>query len=470
VLIVPACSAGGGGGAKPGTAARPSVNEAVLHYGYGPATDGSAHYQPGVVVIRDGPAAIRSASTDGLTWAIDAKADGASQLKVGSVMVATSEATGRVAELSDDGGNRIVTLAPVNLTDIVTDGDMNISQSLDPASFVYQEIPDLPGKVSDATVTPQVTPGATTSGARDVVLPPVRLIALSDIPLPSSGSKNISLGNGWSVEPSYKPGSIGLAITKESGSGLKVTAELSFPTDNLHLDTGDHIQGGQESGHRFLLEGIKGLDINVKAGAGHGSLDNGQIKVEVPIELKFSLPPSPETLGLPIDIKIAFAFSVETALTGNNATLTATGSYGLNGPIGIDSTGIKGPSFTVNKSIIDSITGITLGPSGIAAAVKMKVQAGTGVLGASAGPFGEVTTSIGLTNGSSLGAPLARCKSATLDMLIGGGASVEIPDVADKVLTAILPDGTEIPKTVSAETNVLHREQVVPDVPLCKGS
>jgi hypothetical protein len=242
-----------------------------------------------------------------------------------------------------------------------------------------------------------------------------------------------------------------------------------FATENLHLNTGEHISGGAASGNKFLLDGIKGLDIDLQAGAAHGANDNGKIKVEVPIKLEFSIPPSPETAGLPIDIKIEFAFLVETALTGNNATLVANGSYKMDGPIGIEGTSVKGPTFSVNKSIIDSITGISLGPSGVVVAVRLRVQAGTGLLGASAGPYGTVITSVGVTNGSALGAALARCKSGTLDMDLAGGVSVAVPDVVDSVLSRILPKGTEIPKQVDlGKLNVLHREQTVPDVPLCK--
>ena len=157
------------------------------------------------------------------------------------------------------------------------------------------------------------------------------------------------------------------------------------------------------------------------------------------------------------------------ALTGNNATLVASGSFGLDGPFGIEGASIKGPSFSVKKSIIDSITGITLGPSGVVAAVKTEVQAGLGVPAASAGPFGSVTVSAGVTNGSSLGAPLARCKGATLDIDVSGGVSVSLSDTTKNLLEAILPPGTDVEKRAEASLNVLHREQVVPDVPLCQG-
>jgi hypothetical protein len=128
------------------------------------------------------------------------------------------------------------------------------------------------------------------------------------------------------------------------------------------------------------------------------------------------------------------------------------------------------PKFTVQQSIIDSLQGITLGPSGVVVAVKMKVQAGLGIPEASAGPFGSVTTSLGVTNGSSLGASLVRCKGATLDMEVGGGVSVSISSPLLDALQKVLPPGTSIPTTKEASANVLHRTQVVPDVPLCSGA
>jgi hypothetical protein len=191
---------------------------------------------------------------------------------------------------------------------------------------------------------------------------------------------------------------------------------------------------------------------------------------ELPMDFSIPIPPSPATAALPLVVKIQFVYSIETAITGNNSTLVATGSYGLSGPIGVQNGSVVAPEFSVKKSIIDSISGITLGPSGVVFAVKMKVQAALGIPVASAGPFGSVTTSVGVTNGSSLGAPLARCRSASLDMEVGGGVSLSLSSPVLDALKKLLPPGVKIPDKKELSTNVLHREQVVPDVPLCKGS
>ena len=116
-------------------------------YGYGASPTG-ADYQPDVVVVGGGAAAIRSASSNGLVWTIAKKAPGVDKLKVGSVMLLTSIATGRVAAIHDDGDTRVVTLAPVNLTDVIRNGAIDVDQALPGSAVSYQLIPDLVGAKS----------------------------------------------------------------------------------------------------------------------------------------------------------------------------------------------------------------------------------------------------------------------------------------------------------------------------------
>src|SRR5207237_8560423 len=105
----------------------PPTPAALKTYGYG-ANPTGADYQPDVVVVGGGAAAIRSASSNGLVWTIAKAAPAADKLTVGSVMVLTSVATGRVAAIHDDGDARVVTLAPVNLTDVIRNGAIAVDQ------------------------------------------------------------------------------------------------------------------------------------------------------------------------------------------------------------------------------------------------------------------------------------------------------------------------------------------------------
>ena len=444
---------------------------ALKTYGYG-ATPTGADYQPDVVVVGGGASSIRSASANGLVWTIAKGAPGADKLVVGSVMVLTSVATGRVAAIHDAGDSRVVTLAPVNLTDVIRNGSIDVDQALPASAISYQLIPDLVGAQSVPTTGDLPSANISPSGYRDskpFTAQPAALhraapqAAGGTLPLASDSSLEVKVGD-WTVSPNIGADKLELGVERDGA--LKVGIDFAFDTNNLRFHGIDTIKNGQSTHSGFEITGITGLTISLQAGAAGGSADNEKIRIEAPIEANLEIPPSPATAGLPMDIKVEFTFSVETAITGNNSTLVATGIWGLDGPIGYDGENFLTPTFTIKQSIIDSITGITLGPSGIVFGVEMKFQVGVGVASLSAGPFAGVTVDLGVTNGSSLGAALARCKGATLDLRGSAGVGVELSAAAIPILKDLLP-GAKYEYSIGTSTSLLHRSQVVPDVPLC---
>ena len=439
-------------------------------YGYG-ANPTGADYQPDVVVVGGGASSIRSASANSLVWTIAKSAPGAEKLKVGSVMLLTSVATGRVAAIHDDGDSRVVTLAPVNLTDVIRNGSIDVDQALPASAISYQLIPDLVGAQSvpqagdlpSANISPSGYRGTKPFTAEPAALHGAAPQPGGTLPLASDSSLEVKVGE-WTVSPDISDNKLELGVERDGN--LKVGIDFAFDTNNLHFHGIDTIKNGQSTHSGFEITGITGLTISLQAGAAGGSADNEKIRIEAPIEANIEIPPSPATGGLPMDIKVQFIFSVETAITGNNSTLVATGIWGLDGPIGYDGENFQTPKFTVKQSIIDSITGITLGPSGIVFGVEMKFQVGVGVASLSAGPFAGVTVDLGVTNGSSLGAALARCKGATLDLRGSAGVGVELSAAAIPILKDLLP-GAKYEYSLGTSTSLLHRSQVVPDVPLC---
>jgi hypothetical protein len=441
---------------------------ALNTYGYGADPKG-ADYQPDVVVVGGGPASIRSASGNGLTWTIAKSAPGAEQLKVGSVMVLTSVATGRVAAIHDDGDTRVVTLAPVNLTDVIKNGSIDVDQEIPASAVSYQLIPDLAwaqstpetGDLPSANISASAYHDTKPLTAKTASLP--KAAPGGTMPLASESALDVTVG-AWKVSPIISDDKLELGVERDGA--LKVGIDFAFDTNHLKFHGIDTIKNGQTQHSGFSITGITGLTISLQAGASGGSADNEKIKIEAPIEANLEIPPSPATAGLPLDIKVVFTFTVETAITGNNSTLIATGIWGLEGPIGYDGENFQTPKFTVKQSIIDSITGITLGPSGIVFGVEMKFQIGVGVASLSAGPFAGVTVDLGVTNGSSLGASLVRCKGATLDLRGSAGVGVELSAAQIPILKDILP-GAKYEYSLGTSTSLLHRSQVVPDVPLC---
>ena len=191
----------------------------------------------------------------------------------------------------------------------------------------------------------------------------------------------------WKISPIASASKLGLAVERQGT--LKVGVSFAFDTNNLQIHGTESVANGQTTRSGFQVTGITGLTVSLDAGAAGGSVDNKKIKVELPIELNIPIPPSPATANLPMNIKVKYKFIVETAITGKNSTLVASGKWGLAGPIGFDGSKLLAPTFTVQQSIIDSLSGITLGPSGIVLAVDMKFQVGIGTSALSAGPFAD---------------------------------------------------------------------------------
>lgn len=473
--LLAACSGGSGGsggsldlgssrlGGQGGTAGSSGTPAQSAMYGYGARTTG-VDYQPDVVVVGGGPGRIRAVSDDGLMWTIDRDAPGASRLRLGAVMLMTSVAAGRVVALRDDGSTRVVTLAPVELTDVLRNGRISLKQAVDASAVTFQPVPGLAAVVSTA---PSGAPPSPSGGHSFVDAP--HIAVGGSLPPPSSATGTFAIGN-FKVKPSFSTnGKIGASVEYTGSSGLKLVFDLAFLTHDLSVDGNLDVSDGVLSKPSFVLDGVTGFQVSFAAGVAQGGVDNGKATLILPGEFKYPIPPSPATGGLPLTFTVKYKLSVSTALTGKNSTLTATGKYKLDGPIGFQGAQILTPGFSVEKSLLDSVSGITLGPSGIVVALNFKTQVGLGTPLLNAGPNDGFTISVGVTNGSSLGAPLARCRGATLDFEVTGGVSVNVDSSIIAVLKNVLPAKTKLEFGVELKKTVLHRAQVLPDVALCRG-
>lgn len=472
-LVVGACSSA----PAPAPSGALTIEQATRTYGHGAAPAAGVTYQPDVVFLQAGPAAIRSASSDGLSWRIDRNTAGAADLSVGKVMVLTSRATGRIVALTDEGDTRVVTLAPVDMTEIVSDGTFSFDQPIDLNTLSAQLIPDMPGQLgepepSDALPSPSalgMDEPIAMAGALDIGLPTLRLggrasdLADDQAQLPPALQPRQCIEvavSSWSSKPCVENGNVSLAIDYKGNPALKVGVVITLRTSNLRFRGSSTIAGGVLTGQTAVLEGIQGVNVEIAGASANGSADNQQVKVEVPIEMNVQIPPVPLTLNLPTTLKLEWKYILETAFSTKNSTLTAAGSYDLTGPIGIEGGEFKTPTFTRVKSMLDSIEGVTLAVSGLLVAAKVKVQIGLGVPAALAGPYVAFTTSAGL----SLGSPLALvvCRALTLDLKGGVGFGVSMTGDFLKAISKKLPSA-KIKTETEKIWSIFNRSQAVPE-------
>ncbi|GAB3800389.1 hypothetical protein [Micromonospora zhanjiangensis] len=440
--------------AGPGATTAEPDRTAALTYGTGPVRDGSVTYQPDVVLVEGGPAVIRSASGNGLTWTIDGRARGADGIAVGRVVYVTSRAVGRVVDLRPVGGDLAVTLAPVTLTEVFRDAHFTFDREVDEDALRYQEVPDPPGAVTVPT-------GAARSDGL-VAVRPIRLAAPGgDLPPVREGNATVGVA-GWEAQPYRNPGVFGLKFGRQAGDALKVFVDVAVKTDKPRVRHDVRIAGGLvDPSSTVALDGLRGIAVSISAGAANGADDNRKIRFEVPIEMTAPVP------GTPFAFSTSWKIIVATALSGRNTTVTAGGEWRVDGAVGLVRGKPATPGFSVTKSILDSIGGLSVGVSGVAVAIEFKVQLGVGVPGALAGPYVKLVVDVGVTNGSALGAPVARCVGATLDGRVGAGVGMTLSStVADALAKLLRKAKLELEKETLYP--FVHKQQVRPDVPLCR--
>ncbi|MFD0788207.1 hypothetical protein ACFQZ8_30210, partial [Micromonospora azadirachtae] len=122
LTVVLLLTAGCTGASRSGPGDEDPWSEAALRYGLAPVPNPDVTFQPDVVIVGGGGRSIRSVTADGLTWRIDGKAEHADEVAVGKVMFVTGRSVGRVLHLERDGGDLLVTMGPVTLTEVIRDG------------------------------------------------------------------------------------------------------------------------------------------------------------------------------------------------------------------------------------------------------------------------------------------------------------------------------------------------------------
>src|SRR6187401_1189254 len=104
---------------------------AERQYGHSASRSAAVTYQPDVVIPPAGASAVRALSADGLIWTIDPVAIGADEIVQGKVLLLTSRAAGRVLAVEKAADGLRVVLGPVEITDIIRDGQFSMDQPLD---------------------------------------------------------------------------------------------------------------------------------------------------------------------------------------------------------------------------------------------------------------------------------------------------------------------------------------------------
>ncbi|HWG70510.1 MAG TPA: hypothetical protein VN692_13940 [Steroidobacteraceae bacterium] len=472
----PSASSGHSAAAQPAnTAARQlkksELSEAERRFGIAPVPDATVTYQPDVIIVGGGAAAIRSQDPNGFRWTIDSGAPHARELMPGKVFFMTGRAVGRVLDVRPQGGDLIVTVGPVTLTEIIRDAHIHIvDMPIDLGEAIAYTSTDLPGQVVTAgmrrskwDVMPatfvsdsgwslyRVQMPARTSAkpsASGSVGPPAQAPAQGPAPGPGQAPvptppppvpdvSDLLQDKNFTVSPTVSQNGIGISLNTDA-NGLKVSAEsmvhLLTPKLEVHLDIDD----GGISRASVELKGAAGLSWVFTAGSKVGM--KGNVDVMLTPDTDFSIPVG--GIGpVPLAVTVRQRFKLTTALGVRDSVLRAQGDYTFTGGFQVGyfnkAWNVAGPiGFATQQSMTRTGTGISMGVAGLTLANQVRVIAGVGIHGFAAGPYFSFTTAVGAFRTSSIG--MLACNGATLDIKLNGGVGYLIPKSIVNLINSVL--------------------------------
>ncbi|WBB67972.1 hypothetical protein [Micromonospora sp. WMMD812] len=399
LLATAACT--GGPSTDPGD--EDPYSEAALRYGQAPVPHPDVTFQPDVVLVGGGGRSIRSVTADGLTWRLDGKAKHADDLAVGKVMFVTGRGVGRVLHLEREGGDLLVTVGPVTLTEVIRDGTFEKKGVPLDNPVVYQagEPSWANPEEADAAVTPSPT-GRFGKSAPVRVAPAVPPPARPLQPPPTRNREVQTVAANFSTGVSFSDGAEISYHYDRDGLRLIGRVALTFtsPSADFHLD----VRGGSLKRAELEITGGFGIRMSFQA-----AIQNGQnIRAVLPIPVEAAFPIG-VVLGVPLTLTIGQTLKVTTAFGAKAGSINGSGEFSLAGKLGYGyANGTFGPKVTTNvqrkSSITKSLHGVPVGVMGLLVEHRVKFDVGFNAFVFKAGVYFELSTACGTTMGSALGA------------------------------------------------------------------
>jgi hypothetical protein len=397
--------------------ARPEqLTAAEKLYGLAPARRAGVRYRADVVMPPAGADAIRGPSPDGVTWTLDPEARGVRDIAPGKVLFLTNRLAGRVLGVQRRAEGLTVVLGPVELTDVIQDGEFAIDTPVDlgqALSYPLPEIQSTPAQVPRIIAGPR-PPGAF---AMPAAFEPDQAMRFRTTPLVGSAG-------------------IGVRITADTPNGLQFLGEavLYLNAPQLHFVLSIH--NARVTVCEVSLTGAAGLLMTFQATSSAGMRANINERAAVPVD--FSIPVL--GMGVPFAVTVRQTFVLQTAFSANGA-LRARGYYGFTGGLRLGyrdgQFSVGGPTgLSVKESLLQSAAGVSIGAAGLVMTHQAKIIVGIGAFGFATGPYVALASSVAVSRGSDIG--IVVCKGATLSMDLAAGIGYIIPQPVTNAINFIL--------------------------------
>jgi len=413
------------------------LSEAEQKYGVAPIPDPSVTYQPDVILVGGGPEAIRELNPNGFMWTIDAGAPRANELVPGKIFFMTGRAVGRVLDVRKDGGNLVVTVGPVELTDIIREAHIHIDSM--PVNFgdaLAYTSPDLPGQFVPLT---RAAGAAAAMPAKYAGHSEWRFVKTQAATAPTAAApiRNYNEKN-FKTTPFVSPSDIGIKVSvDDDGFKLSTQAVLHLSAPHLTVKIDITPTGGVETA-AMVLTGAAGLNWDFATGS--GKTMTAIVSALLQPNTDFSIPIA-AVGGVPLAITVRQRFLIRTGLAVKNSTLSATGGYTFNGAFKVGYlhkywTAEAPTDYTTEQSMTKTGAGISLGIQGLDLSDTVRVFMGLGAFGFATGPYLSFNSAIGAFRNSSIG--MLQCNGATLVVKLSGGVGYVIPKSVTELINSVL--------------------------------
>lgn len=438
---------------------------AELRYGASVTQLPGAVYQPDVVLV-GGASAIRSAQDDGMVWTIAGSAPNAGQLRVGAIMAATSLATGRILAVRDVGGDKQVVLGPVALTDVYEQLNLGSDQPVSLGQPLAYSIPASPtlstpadrtepdlggspagsgasgGPVSNPPTAPPESAAHSFYGGVSAAQPagPHQAVgqrAPRSGPLPGPGTPSEASAGDFRLLPYCCSGGAGVHVSYDNGLG-RLVGDLGLTLDKPRATFHIGISGGHLDDATFHVLGAGAINFSFEAATKSSSGNVRSPLLNIPVA--FTIPLG----GVPFTVTLTQSISLSMQLAGQ-AAFSSRGSYAMSADLGFGYThsggiGVTTPSIHTQTSVIDNATSLSVGINAIRLTYNVRLSAGIGLIGFTAGPFVAMNATLAVDkDGSPPQTSLtAGCATAAVGVYGRFGVGYTIPGVVVSVVNAFL--------------------------------
>jgi len=445
-------STGASGSATSSQGPTVSLSDAELQYGVAPTRNSEVVYQPDVIIPQGGASAVRSVSSNGLTWTIDASAPGAADLMPGKIMFLTGRGVGRVLHVAHNGNDLGITLGPVQLTDVIQQAHLSGNQTVDAGAMRSYSAPDWPGAETSLAAAPvpslprvaDIQPVFASFNESRPARLPLQLAQASLLP-PGIGPPPEVITPSFSFNP-FTDGGLSMnfnsPVKNAALAPVQVHGSVALHMLNPYVSYDINITTRGIETAKFEVHNTAGLTLNFEASSNADFAPKDNLKKLVFLPIDLSVP-----LGGPVPLAFTLhqTFMLETLFTAKNSKFTAGGDYALAGSLKMEchysTCSASGPgSFIVRKSLMDSISGISLGINALIITYEVRAIVGIGAFGFVTGPFVGLGLTAGVTRGSDAGSVIVgvTCRQVDMQAWVKAGVGYRMPPSVAKVINFIL--------------------------------